>query len=61
MIKKDVLHRTDIKTVYSSERQERMKVYFELSEQYNQCIEPCKLQPNEERERCMGECEKIFD
>ena len=31
MIKRDVLHRADIKTVYSSERQERMKVYFELS------------------------------
>lgn len=45
MIKRDVLHRADIKTVYSSERQERMKVYFELSEQYQQCIEPCKLQP----------------
>jgi hypothetical protein len=61
MIKRDVLHRADIKTVYSSERQERMKVYFELSEQYNQCIEPCKLQPNEAKEDCLNECEKIYD
>ena len=45
MIKRDVLHRADIKTVYSSERQERMKVYFELTDDYNNCIEPCKLQP----------------
>lgn len=35
MIKKEVLHRTDIKTVYSSEKQERMKVYFELTDKYN--------------------------
>ena len=46
MIKRDVLHRADIKTVYSSERQERMKVYFDLTEKYNECVEPCKLQPN---------------
>jgi hypothetical protein len=45
MIKRDVLHRADIKTVYSSERQERMKVYFELTEEFNQCVEPCKMQP----------------
>lgn len=38
-----------------------MKVYFELTEQYNQCIEPCKLQPNEAREQCLNECEKIYD
>lgn len=34
MIKKEVLHRAEVKTVYSSEKQERMKVYFDLTEQY---------------------------
>jgi hypothetical protein len=32
MIKKDVLLRSEIRTIYSSEKQERMKVYFELTE-----------------------------
>lgn len=35
MIKKEVLLRSEVRTVYSSERQERMKVYFDLNEQYN--------------------------
>ena len=56
MIKREVLHRAEIKTVYSSERQERMKVYFELSDQYNECLEPCKLQPVQEQEECQKEC-----
>lgn len=45
MIKKQVIHRAEVKTVYSSERQERMKVYFQLTQEYNDCLEPCKLQP----------------
>lgn len=38
-----------------------MKVYFELTEQFNQCIEPCRLQPNEAKEECLLECDKIYD
>ena len=61
MITKEVLHRTQVKTVYSSERQERMKVYFQLTEEVKACLEPCKLQPSPIQDQCKQECEKIYD
>lgn len=61
MIKREVIHRADVKTVYSSEKQERMKVYFELQQKYEECLEPCKLQPAEYQQECKKDCEKIFD
>lgn len=61
MIKREVLHRAEVKTVYSSEKQERMKVYFELTEKFKECMEPCKLNPVEAQDECKAECEKIYD
>lgn len=61
MIKREVVHNKDVKTVYSSEKQERMKVYFDLTNQYNECMEPCKMNPPELRDGCQAECEKIYE
>ena len=38
-----------------------MKVYFELTEEFNQCVEPCKMQPAEIKDECLDSCEKIYD
>ncbi|KRW99837.1 hypothetical protein PPERSA_10956 [Pseudocohnilembus persalinus] len=47
--------------VYSSERQERMKVYFELSEEYEQCKEKCINLPEIPQQNCLKNCEQVFD
>ncbi|EAS04257.1 hypothetical protein TTHERM_00299750 (macronuclear) [Tetrahymena thermophila SB210] len=61
MLKKDVFLRKDVYTVYSSEKQERMKVYFQLTEEYNECMEKCTNLTDESKQECVNECEKIYD
>ncbi|CAK60168.1 unnamed protein product (macronuclear) [Paramecium tetraurelia] len=59
MIKEKVILRSEVYHVYSSEQQERMKVYFDLSEKYQKCLEPC--QKLVEGEICKKNCENIFN
>lgn len=56
-IRKDVIGRHEVYTIYSSEMKERMKVYFGLTEKYNQCKKTCSSFD----EDCEEMCSKIYD
>ena len=59
-IKKEVVLRSEIYTIYSSEMQERMKVYFQLQEQYKTCKDNCVGSSTDDT-FCENLCSKIFD
>lgn len=60
-IKKEVVTRTEVYTVYSSEMQERMKVYFDLTQEYNTCLGECPAIDDESKLRCETICSKVYD
>ncbi len=60
-LKKEVHTRTDTYTIYSSEMQERMKVYFTLTQEYNECIEKCPTFDKESEARCEQVCSSVYD
>jgi ribosomal protein S17E len=60
-IKKEVVTRTEVYTVYSSEMQERMKVYFDLTQEYNTCLTECPAIDEESKTRCEAICGKVYD
>ncbi|KAM3141246.1 hypothetical protein pb186bvf_006631 [Paramecium bursaria] len=59
MIKEKVILRHEVYNVYSSEMQERMKVYFDLTKKYQECNNVCQNVPN--NQNCNLECEKIYN
>lgn len=43
------------------EQQNHRKMYGQLKEEYNQCIQPCKSSKSEQKADCLTACEKIFE
>jgi hypothetical protein len=60
-IKKEVVTRTEVYTIYSSEMQERMKVYFDLTEEYNKCMHQCPKIDEASENQCEQACSTIYD
>lgn len=60
-LKKEVHTRTETYTIYSSEMQERMRVYFDLTQEYNQCIEKCPTFDKESEAQCEKVCSAVYD
>jgi len=60
-IKKEVILRSEVMTVYSSEMQERMKVYFQLQEKFEECKSKCINSQASEDGHCEKLCGSIFD
>lgn len=60
-IKKEVVTRTETYTIYSSEMQERMKVYFDLSEEYNKCMHQCPKIDESSEKACEQACSVVYD
>ena len=52
---------SEVYTIYSSERQERMKVYFQLQKEYEACITECPRFDLESQTSCENTCSKIYD
>ncbi len=61
MLKKEITLRSKVYTVYSSERQERMAVYFKLNEEYQSCNEECPTFDPKEQMECNKACQSVFD
>ena len=60
-IKKEVITNSEVYTIYSSERQERMKVYFKLSQEFDSCMVECPKFDLESQKACENTCSKIYD
>ena len=60
-IKKEVQLATNIYTIYSSEKQERMKVYFQLNQEYNQCMSMCPRTDVGSEKECDKQCSLVYD
>lgn len=60
-IKKEVVTRREIYTINSSEMQERMKVYFDLTEQYKTCLSHCPKVDKSSEEECEKACGTVYD
>ena len=60
-IKKQVITNSEIYTIYSSERQERMKVYFKLQKEFDECMVECPKFDLESQRECEENCGKIYD
>ena len=60
-IKKEVVTRTETYTIYSSEMQERMRVYFDLTEEYNTCMYQCPKFDADSENVCEQACSTIYD
>ena len=60
-IKKEVICRSEIYQIYSSEYQERMKVYFKLTEQYQKCLQTTENTDELQSDFSQNLCEHIYD
>ena len=60
-LKKVVQTRTETYTIYSSEMQERMKVYFDLTEEYSSCMSKCPKIDEQSDQQCEKVCGSIYD
>lgn len=60
-IKKEVIGRSEVYTIYSSEMKERMKIYFQLTEKYNNCKKSCPIFDMDSEKECEELCNKVYD
>ena len=65
-IEREVILKNEIYTVNSSEMQERMKLYFSLTEEFNKCFKACEksffdLNKEEIKKECDNKCDKVYD
>ena len=60
-IKKEVITNSEVYTIYSSERQERMKVYFQLHKEFENCMVECPRFDLDSQKDCENTCAKIYD
>jgi hypothetical protein len=59
--KKEVILRHDIYQIYTSEKQERMKIYFELNDEFNQCLRDCPKYDEHQEAQCETQCEVVYE
>lgn len=60
-VKREVITRTETYTIYTSEMQERMRVYMDLSEQYKTCMSKCPTYDKESEVECEKACSTVYD
>lgn len=60
LLAREVETNTRVYTLYSSEFQQRMRVYFALREGLDRCVELCPA-AGEGRRRCEQDCERVLD
>lgn len=60
-VKREVTTRTETYTIYTSEMQERMRVYFDLSEEFNKCMTRCPQFDKDSEAECEKACSTVFD
>jgi len=60
-IKRELILRSEVMTIYASEMQQRMKFYFQLQEKFEDCQNKCMNSQTSEDGYCEKLCGSIFD